>query len=141
MPKKRTTYVTSPAQPTTSTSINIPERVSTPFTQQPITFSIECCDGKWCFNKIKELREKANLAARLHELSQLAWGDSKQTSRQSLGYETLDHIKVTSKKLPAGARKIGFVYHNNHRMIGYRDVQGIFHILWFDYNGKLYKHN
>jgi len=140
LPKKRRTYVISPAKPTSSTRIHIPERVSTPFTQQPITFSIECCYGKCCFNKIKELREKADFAARLHELSQLAWGDIKQTGRKSLGYETLDHIKVTSKKLPEGARKIGFVYHKNHRMIGYRDEQGMFHILWFDYDGNLYDH-
>jgi hypothetical protein len=140
LPKKRQTYITSPIEPTTSASINIPQRASIPFTQQPITFSIECCDGNCCFNKIRERREKADFADRLHELSQLAWGDIKQTHRQSLGYETLDHIKATSKRLPAGARKIGFVYHKNHRMIGYRDPQGVFHILWFDYDGTLYKH-
>ena len=140
MAKKHQTHVTSPAKPTTSANINIPEKVSIPFTQQRITFSIECCYGKCCFNKIKDLREKADVAARLHELSQLTWGDIKQASRKSLGYETLDHIKATSKKLPAGAKKIGFVFHDYHRMIGYRDENGVFHILWFG-DGNLYDHD
>lgn len=140
MAKKQKTYLVSPAKPTTSPSINLPERVSIPFTQQAITFSIECCHGNCCFKKIRESREKADFADRLHELSQLAWGDIKQTSRKSFGYETLDHVKTTNKKFPPGARKIGFVYHKNHRMVGYRDKDGVFHILWFDYNGELYDH-
>jgi hypothetical protein len=140
VPKKRQSFITTPAKPTTGATISVPEKVSTPITQQRITFSIECCAGKCCYRMISEIREKADFASRLHELSQLTWGDIKQTSRKGLGYETLDHITLTSRKMPEGARKIGFIYHDNHRMIGYRDPSGVFHILWFDYDGKQYAH-
>ncbi|MCJ7655774.1 MAG: hypothetical protein MUO97_10860 [Dehalococcoidia bacterium] len=140
MPRRHHTFVTSPVKPTTTARINIPEEESQPFTQQRIMFSIECCGDKCCFKKIKEQRDKSDFAARLHELSQLTWGDIKQTGREGLGYETLDHIKVNRARVPAGARIIGFTYHDFHRMIGYRDLQGVFHIHWFDYDGKQYKH-
>ncbi len=108
--------------------------------QQRITFSIECCANDCCFNKIAQWHDKADFAAKLHELSQITWGQSKQASRKGLGYETLDNINIDYNKLPKGARAIGFIYHDNHRMIGYRDHNGLFHIMWFDYDGNLYKH-
>ena len=140
MPKKHQISVTSPAKLTPGAKINLPETPSIPITQQKVTFSIECCDGKCCFNKIREQRDKSDFASTLHELSQLTWGAINQDSRKAFGYETLDHIKVNRNKLPPGARVIGFIYHDNHRMLGYRDRTGMFHILWFDYDGKRYRH-
>lgn len=140
MGKKSQTFIIPPTRPKVSGRLVLPEKRSEPITQQRIIFSIECCSDKCCFSRIREQRERADFAARLHELSQLTWGDIGQTSRRGLGYETLDNIRVNRSNLPPGARIIGFVYHLNHRMIGYRDREGIFHIHWFDYNGKLYKH-
>lgn len=139
--KKGRTYLTSPIPPTSSTHISLPETVNVPFTQQRIMFSIECCSYKCCYKKIKEQRQKSDFADRLHELSQLTWGQIKQSSRKSFGYETLDNIEIDRSKFPPGSRTIGFVYHMHHRMWGYRDREGVFHITGFDYDGKRYKHS
>lgn len=141
MSRKTQTYITSPIKPTTSTLIELPERESMPFSQRRIMFSIECCGDKYCYNKIKDKRERIDFADRLHELSQLTWGTIKnKTNRQAFGYEKLDHITVKQGRKPDGANLIGFIYHDNHRMIGYQDPYGVFHILEFDYKGKRYKH-
>ena len=139
-PKKYRTHLTSPAKPTSSALINIPETLSIPITQRRIMFSIECCSDKCCYNKIIGQRDRSDFADRLHGLSQLTWGQINQSSRKSFGYETLDHVKVNRNKFPPGARLIAFLYHNNHRMWGYRDPEGIFHITGFDYDGKQYRH-
>jgi hypothetical protein len=139
-PKKRRTYLTSPTPPTSSQHLNIPETAHVPLTQQHIMFSIECCSGPCCYRKIKEQRDRSDFADRLHELSQLTWGQLKQSSKSALGYETLDHIEIDRSNFPPGSRTIAFRYHDYHRMWGYRDPEGVFHITGFDYDGKRYKH-
>jgi hypothetical protein len=141
MPRKKSqTYLVSPARPTSTPHINLPETESTPITQQRIMFSIECCLGKCCYKKITEIRDRADFADRLHELSQLTWGEIKQSHRKGLGYEKLDNVKIDRSNIPSDKRIIAFVYHDYHRMWGYRDQRGIFHITGFDYDGKRYKH-
>lgn len=139
-PKKGRAYLTSPTPPTSSRHINLPETVDTPLTQQRIMFSIECCSSTCCYKKITEQRDRSDFADRLHELSQLTWGQIKQSSRKGLGYETLDNIEIDRSKIPLAKRIIAFVYHDYHRMWGYRDREGVFHITGFDYDGKQYKH-
>jgi hypothetical protein len=139
-PKKGRTHITSPARPTSTPHINLPETVNIPITLQHIMFSIECCSGKCCYKKIKDKRDKADFADRLHELSQLTWGQINDTSRKGLGYETLDDIKIVRSKIPSDRTAIAFIYHDYHRMWGYRDLEGIFHITGFDYDGRQYKH-
>lgn len=140
MAKKRKIFVVSPPPRDEKAIIDLPETVHIPITQQRIKFSMECCKDKCCYKKIKERRDRADFADRLHELSQITWGDIKQTNRKGFGYETLDHLKVNRDRLPPDARIIGFTYHSHHRMWGYRDELGIFHITGFDYDGKQYKH-
>jgi hypothetical protein len=127
--------------PSESGKIGIPQSESVSINQQRFSFTFECCNDSRCFKKISELRDKADLVARLHELSQLTWVDAIQSSKKSLGSEKLEDIKVNHNLVPKGAHIIGFIYHDFHRMIGYRDEKAIFHILWFDYDGKLYKHS
>lgn len=140
MSKKNRTFSIAPLGKTDTVQFSIPETESKPITQQPISFRIECCNANHCFKKIVDFREKADFADKLHELSQLTWGQINQASRKNFGYETLDELKPKCKKTPPGATIIGFVYHDNHRMVGHRDYQGVFHILLFDYDGKLYSH-
>ena len=141
MPRKKgRTRITSPARPTSTPHINLPETVSTPITLQRIMFSIECCSGTCCYKKIRERRDKIDFADRLHELSQLTWGQINQTSKKGFGYETLDDVEIDRSNIPANKRMIAFIYHDYHRMWGYRDPEGIFHITGFDYDGKQYKH-
>ena len=140
MPKQRVFNITPPKS-TSSEHISLPDVAPKPIHEQQFSFRIECCNGNCCYKKITEIRDKADFADRLHELSQLTWGDINDNGRKAFGYETLDNVKLRHNHIPKKARIIGFIYHDNHRMMGYRDNAGMFHILWFDYDGKRYKHS
>lgn len=116
------------------------ESYERPLHEQRFSFQLECCDSSCCYSKIKETKDRADFADRLHELSQSNWGVIISTGRKGLGFEKLGRVDIFDEMLPVGSKLIGFIYHDNHRMMGYRDRMGMFHILGFDYDGKRYKH-
>jgi len=138
--KRGRTKVIQPIQPG-SGRLSIPEGQYVPFPEQQISFRFECCSSKYCFEKISDRAERLGFAKTIHKLCSLTWDAINKTSRRSFGYETLDNLEDRCRNRPPGTRIIGFRYHDNHRMIGYKDSHGVFHVLLFDYKGDLYDHS
>ena len=141
-PRRGRGYSIATPPEASSGRVDVPKIQSTPITQQRISFSMECCRHGRCYGEIADRRERIDFADKIHELSQLTWGDINQAPRKNFGYEKLECLREGYfGDAPKDVAIIGFVYHDNHRMIGYRDAQGVFHIWLFDYNGDLYGHS
>lgn len=121
--------------------ISIPVRPVIPLVQQKPSFVLECCHKRdFCFIQC-DSEQKLGFADKLHELSQLTWNEIINASRQGLGQERIPELDRKKPSIvPREAKIIGLIFHGKRRMVGFRDGNGTFHILWFDHNGKLYKH-
>lgn len=137
---KKSPHIVAPSKTSVERiSVTIPPTI--PISQQKPSFMIECCDRKdFCFNKCDN-KQKLGFANKLHEMSQSTWNVILNSNRRGSGSERipeLDRKKPISA--PKEAKIIGLRYYDKKRMVGYKDDNGMFHILWLDHNSKLYSH-
>lgn len=128
-------------QPEQGKRIVIPPTRALPLSQQKPSFVLECCHKRdFCFIRCNKA-QKVGFADKLHELSQLTWSEIINANRQGLGQERIPELDRKKPSIaPKEAKIIGLRFHRKRRMAGFKDDNGTFHILWFDHNGKLYKH-
>ena len=89
---------------------------------------------KHCTNE-----EKDALLKRLEIMSKMTWNDIINTPKHGNGIENINELK---DKLPPkwkGTTPKAFRFYGMKPVIGVRDGR-IFHIIWIDREGKLYKH-
>lgn len=95
-------------------------------------FSINCC----------EVEDRAQLSAKLFQLSQITWMQIGQSGRHQLGTEIIPREKIKASVPNAvtdDTNLIAFRYNGKAPMVGYRDGR-TFHILWLDWKFTLYDH-
>lgn len=95
-------------------------------------YSVECCQAD----------DRAALASKMFELSQITWQQIKASGRHAAGFEKLSR---SSLRVPLGGKVtedvqlIVFRYSGMKAMIGYRQDK-TFHILLLDHNFTCYSH-
>ena len=100
--------------------------------QEGTGYSVGCCSQE----------ERAALATKLFELSQITWSTINGSNRHGMGCET---IKRSSFKvsLPTSVTDdvtlLAFRYNGKKAMIGYRDGR-VFYVLILDWNFTAYNH-
>ena len=87
--------------------------------------------------------EKAALADRLHELSQLTWQQIVQAPKKGQGHEIISRNAIGKDVIPAliteDTNIIAFRFFGKAPMVGFRDAE-VFHIVWIDRAFDLYDH-
>lgn len=87
--------------------------------------------------------EKAALADRLHELSQLTWQQIAQAPRGGQGSEIISRDAIGEKQIPSVITEdtniLAFRFAGKAPMVGYRSEE-VFHIVWLDRAFDLYDH-
>lgn len=95
-------------------------------------WSINCCEAD----------DRAQLSSKVFQLSRMTWMEINQAPRHGLGTEKIPREQIEAK-LPAAVTEdtnlIAFRYNGLKPMVGYRDGR-IFHVLWLDWDFKLYDH-
>lgn len=110
--------------------------------QQPPKFSLRFLNKHYCISNC-EKNEKVSFVNKIHLLSQKTWAELKQADRHGLGYEIIERSSIKSSipsHLTNDVNIIAFRFHDKAPMVGYRDTDGTFYIIWFDRNFTLYKH-
>lgn len=96
-------------------------------------WSVNCCEAE----------DRAQLSARLFQLSQMTWMQINQAPRHGLGTEIIPKKKI-SASIPTAvtedANIIAFRYNGKRPMVGFRDGR-TFNVLWVDWNFTLYPHS
>jgi hypothetical protein len=108
----------------------------------PPKFSLRHVNKKYCITQCTK-DEKAAFAVRLRELSELTWAQLRQAPRHGLGFETIDRSSIKCGipgVVTADVSIIAFRFDGKKAMVGFRDSDGTFHIIWFDRAFQLYKH-
>jgi hypothetical protein len=105
-------------------------------------FSLEHLRKSHCISNCTK-DEKAALADRLHELSQLTWQQIAQCSRKGQGSEIIARSSIGEDSIPAciteDSNIIAFRFFGNAPMVGFRDAE-VFFIVWLDRAFDLYDH-
>jgi hypothetical protein len=95
-------------------------------------YSVNCCEAE----------DRAQLSARLFQITQLTWMEINQAGRHGMGTEIIPRDKIEAK-IPSAVsddtRLLAFRYNGKRPMVGYRDGR-MFYILWLDWNFTLYPH-
>jgi hypothetical protein len=96
------------------------------------TYSVKTC----------QVNDRAALASKLYEMSQLSWGELKQAPRHGQGFEHIPQNSIKApmpKVLTSDIRLMVFRFSGKKPMVGYR-VEEVFYLLWLDHNFTLYDH-
>lgn len=86
--------------------------------------------------------EKAALADRLHEMSQLTWEQLRQAPKHGQGYEKISRDAIRPSvpaQVTPDVNLIAFRFCGKAPVVGYRNRR-IFHVLWLDRAFTLYNH-
>lgn len=104
-------------------------------------FSLEYLDRDFCLSCCTK-DQKAALADRLHELSQLTWQQIMQADRHKQGCETIDRNAIKAS-IPAciteDVKILAFRFSGLAPMVGFRRNE-VFFIVWLDRGFSLYNH-
>jgi len=105
-------------------------------------FSFEHLRRSHCLSNC-EKDEKAALADRLHEMSQLTWQQIAQSHKKGQGYEILSRDTITGDAIPdfitEDTNIISFRFCSKAPMVGFRDAE-VFYLVWLDRAFNLYDH-
>jgi len=86
--------------------------------------------------------QKAALADKLREMSQLTWQQLRNAPRHGQGYEKIAQNAIKAP-IPGCVTEdvniIAFRFHGTAPVVGYR-ARRIFHVFWLDRSYSLYKH-
>ena len=108
----------------------------------PPIFGLDHMDNRWCI-KACDQQDRAALASKLQELSELTWRQIRCAPRHGCGSEKLswDTIRpAKSEKIPKDATFLAFRFHGLKAMVGYRTGR-ILQIIWIDRDFTLYDHH
>lgn len=76
-------------------------------------------------------------------MSRLPWRELRQAPRHGLGYEQIGRDSIRAG-IPATVSEdvnfIAFRFDGKKPMVGFRDADGVFNILWIDRDFTLYNH-
>lgn len=100
---------------------------------QPNTgYSVGCVDKD----------NKAALAGKLYDLSQITWAQIRASGRHQLGHEIINRasIKAPLPPLTDDVNILAFRFNGKASMLGYREGR-IFHVLLLDWKFDAYPHN
>lgn len=110
---------------------------------EPPTFSLRYLRKDFCISDC-DRNEKAQFADALFKRSQLTWEQLRQVDRKKLGYEKIAHGSIKAAIPPhitPDINIIAFRCIGEAPMVGYRDHNGTFHVVWIDRAFKLYDHS
>lgn len=95
-------------------------------------YSVACC----------QLEDRAALASKLFELSQITWAAIRTSGRHQMGYEKIARSSLKTS-LPSSVTEdtvlLAFRFNGKAPMIGYRDGR-TFYVLLLDWNFSAYRH-
>jgi hypothetical protein len=80
-------------------------------------------------------------------LSRLTWAQLRQQGRHGLGYEKIARSMIRAiragipETIPPDVDLIAFRFYAKAPMVGFTGSDGTFHVIWFDRDFTLYKHN
>lgn len=104
-------------------------------------FSLEHLLKSHCLSNCTK-DEKAALADRLHQMSQLTWEQIQQSSRKGQGSETIARTSI-NEKIPSSITEdtniLSFRFFGNAPMVGFRQDE-VFFIVWLDRAFDVYDH-
>lgn len=105
-------------------------------------FSLEHLRRSHCISSCAK-DEKAALADRMHELSQLTWQQIAQAPKGGQGSEIISRNAIGEETIPSVITEdtniIAFRFSGKAPMVGYREAE-VFHIVWLDRAFNLYDH-
>ena len=123
-------------------------RISTPSSdqeipddRQPPVFCFRFLQKAFCVSDCQQ-EEKAALADKLHQMSQLTWEQLRQAGRMGQGYEIISRSAIQAPvpgNLTEDVRLLAFRFYGKAPMVGYR-ARRVFHVLWLDRGCTLYNH-
>ena len=121
--------------------ISPPQIEKPPLTLQKPTFRLDCCDNKtYCLGKSKDKNQLSSFAKKVHQLSQMSWHQIEFTGKQGAGSEKLNFLRPKlPPTVPPDVDIIGIKYWGHKRLVGYKDGNNTFRIVWVD-DGSLYDH-
>lgn len=126
-----------------SSRLKIHDSITPNVDKEPPSFSLRYLRKDFCLNNCNR-DEKAQFADALYKRSQLTWEQLRQTGRQELGYEKIAHESIKASipsHITPDMNIIAFRCIGNAPMVGYRDINGTFHIVWIDRTFTLYDHS
>ena len=94
-------------------------------------YSFEACNDELLSQFVKKLRK----------LSQLTWRQIHQAPKHGLGSEIIPRPALKRpppKHITEDVKILAFRCFGKNPMVGYRDDDGVFHIIWLDRNHSLY---
>lgn len=128
--------------PQKGSSIKAPADRSEPSDdKQPPLFCFQFLQRDFCISDC-EKDEKAALADKLREISQLSWEQLRQSPRHGMGYEIIKRNEIRPpipQSVTEDVHFIAFRFNGKAPMIGYRQKR-VFHVLWIDRNFTCYQH-
>lgn len=105
-------------------------------------FSLGHMTKKYSLNKCTA-DEKSSFADHLVTLSQLRWTDIIQANKHGLGSEKISQDSIRGDSIPEIVERdtqlLALRFSGLKSMVGFRE-RDVFHILWFDRDFSLYKH-
>lgn len=108
---------------------------------EPPVFSFRYLQRGYCIQDC-EAKEKAALADKLRQLSQLTWQELRNAPRHGQGYEKIAHSAIKAP-IPRSAKEdttlVAFRFCAKAPMVGYKEG-AVFYVLWLDSKFKLYNH-
>lgn len=128
--------------PESSDKIDYSESADLPVEQQPPKFSFRFLTKSHCITHCDK-NEKVGFVDKMHQISQCSWATLKLMPKHSLGYEVIkkEKLKVPiPKNISQEVRIIAFRFKDKKPMVGYREKDGTFYVLWFDRNFNVYPH-
>ena len=121
-----------------------PQTERPPLSLQKLAFRLDCCDSKnYCLGKSRDKSQLVSFAKKIHLLSQMSWHAIQYGDRQGSGAEKLNFLRrklPSSVPVPKDVDIIGIKYWGKWRLVGYKDGNNTFHIIWAD-DGTLYDHS
>ena len=115
-----------------------------PTNQLPPKFSFRYLSfgSQYCFSKLTK-DEKIGFANKIYQLSQMTWLEIHNANRHTVGTEIIDRNSIRAelpKNITLDVTLHAIRFHKLKPMVGFKDHDGTFYILWFDPKLKLYNH-
>ncbi len=109
---------------------------------RPPSFSFQYLHRDYCITQCTEV-ERLAFVDKMRLLSQLTWSQLRQAQRHGLGYEIIRRSSI-KPAIPANITDdisfIAFRFCAKKAMVGFRSIEGIFHVVWFDRDFTVYDH-
>lgn len=121
----------------------VPQPVKVDPDTQPPKFSLRYMAEPYCVSSCDK-DHKVAFAERLRKLSRMSWSEIRQAPRHGLGSELIARDDLNVPIPPHISPDVNFLalrFNGKKPMVGYREADGTFQILWLDHNFTVYDHN